>query len=91
MGIGIAGLEPMVLFLGNVRLVRLVSADANNTMLELGQASNDTFDTVKMSLTRTRAEAQKHHDSCSDVKSTNLDGPLAGSDVGLIDLNTGFG
>jgi len=82
-----AGVEPIILFLGNVRVVGFVSANVNDTVLEFGQVSNDVFDTVKVSLTRTCTEARKRHDDGSDVESTNLNGPLEGSNEGLIDLN----
>jgi len=86
-GTCIAGVEPIMLFLWDVRVVRFVSANANDTMFEVRQMPNDTLDTVEVSLTRTCAEARKCHDSGSDVESTNLDGPLEGPNEGLVDLN----
>ena len=35
-GTCITGVEPIVLFLGNIRVVGLVSANANDTVLEFG-------------------------------------------------------
>jgi len=72
----VAGVKPIKLLLGDVRIIRLVSSDANDTVFELREVSDDTLDAVKVSLTRTRAEARQGHNGGTNVESTNLDSLL---------------
>jgi len=72
----VAGVEPIKLLLGDVSVIRFVSANANDTVFELGEVSYDKLDAVKVSLTRTRAEARQCHDGGSNNELANLNSPL---------------
>jgi len=50
--------------------------NANDTVFELGEVSYDTLDAVKVSLTRTRAEARQSDNGGSNAESANLNSPL---------------
>jgi len=51
------GAESVILFLWNVRVIRFVSADASETMVEFGEVSDEAFEAVEVPLTWTCAEA----------------------------------
>ena len=64
-----------------------MSAELDSCMLHASKVSTDAFDMLEVSLTRCSMKARHSHDSNSNVKSTNRDGPLQHSNEGLVLLD----